>query len=905
MQRLPNQPPAVDLRFAVRLSEVPPEERPAEALDRDHRSATPARNGVPPDGIGPESDDGDKANMSGIRVLARVLCFLSEPDLADAVRASLRSSGFLIEVVSDGPSGFALLAGEDHGGFDVALIDSRLPDMADLALLSRLAQERPSLASIVLLDGTMIPLAGEALDSGAEHCISLDESGRFLDLLPALLCRTFQRQRLIAEHERAIAALTRSEARFRSLIETSSAGIVLIGRHGTIRFANSAFSEMLGCHVADIAGTSYFDLVDPEHLEDVRHRFATLAEDGEIFGCTEEWRYRRRDGDCVWGAVNVAWTPDDSSQDTPYIVVVQDITALRQAEAALTRERNFVDAVLDSEAALLLVLDREGCVIRWNRACSELTGYSFAEVRGKRVFDFLLTQEDSKTMRAWFDDPTGTSVPPQHESIILQKDGTVRIVDWSNSVLHTPAGQTNYVVASGIDITERKRAEAVIRHQANYDALTGLPNRSLFLDRLSQAISATKRSGTLLAVMFIDLDRFKSVNDTLGHRAGDQLLAEAARRLETCLRSSDTVARLGGDEFTVVVSNLSDPTDIETVARKILRELAIPYSLDGREEFITCSIGITIYPDDADSVEGLLRNADIAMYRAKDAGRNGFVLFQPEMNANAVKRRELERQLRQTLDESGFALHYQPIVASTTGRTVGVEALLRWPHPEYGMVPPDVFIPIAEETGLIIPLGEWVLRTACAQARRWDAQGLTGLGVSVNVSAMQCQQFDYPRLVKEVLSETGLSADRLTIEITESLMLNDERQANHRLHALREIGVHLSVDDFGTGYSSLSYLKRLPIDGLKIDRSFIMDITTDADDAVVVDAIIALAKSFGIHVVAEGVETAEQLHFLQSRECAFAQGYLFSRPVPPETLAAAIGASDPPGPRPKVRLAAQ
>ncbi len=853
---------------------------------------------------GAESAD-DAVFASEIRVLARVLCFLSDPDLADAVRARISDAGFPIEVVTDGPAGFALLAREGHESFDVALIDCRLADMEGLGLLSRLAQDWPTLPSIVLLTSAMAPLAGEALERGAEHCISLDESGRYLDLLPALLCRTLQRQRLIAEHERAIGALTRSEARFRSLIETSSAGILLIGRQGTIRFANAAFSEMLGFHIADITGTSYFDLVDPEDLEDVRNCFAALVDGGEVAGRTEEWRYRRQDGQCVWAAVNVAWTPDDSSQDTPCIVVVQDITAQRQAEAALTRERNFVDAVLDSEAALLLVLDREGCVIRWNRACSELTGYSFAEVRGKRVFDFLLTQEDSRTMRGWFDDPTGASVPAQHESIILQKDGTVRIVDWSNSVLHTPTGQTNYVVASGIDITERKRAEAVIRHQANYDALTGLPNRSLFLDRLSQAITATKRSGTLLAVMFIDLDRFKSVNDTLGHRAGDQLLAEAARRLETCLRSSDTVARLGGDEFTVVVSNLSDAADIETVARKILRELAIPYSLDGREEFITCSIGITLYPDDADSVEGLLRNADIAMYRAKDAGRNGFVLFQPEMNANAVKRRELERQLRQTLDESGFALHYQPIVESATGRMVGVEALLRWPHPDHGMVPPDVFIPIAEETGLIIPLGEWVLRTACAQACRWDAEGLSGLGVSVNVSAMQCQQFDYPRLVTEVLRETGLSADRLTIEITESLMLNDERQANHRLHALREIGVHLSVDDFGTGYSSLSYLKRLPIDGLKIDRSFIMDITTDADDAVVVDAIIALAKSFGIHVVAEGVETAEQLHFLRSRECAFAQGYLFSRPVPPEALAKAIGAGEVPSPKPKVSLAAQ
>ncbi|MCB9946304.1 MAG: EAL domain-containing protein [Rhodospirillaceae bacterium] len=815
---------------------------------------------------------------------ARVVFF--QPDAARAAKVSQRlaRNGVSVTVADDIDGGLACLRSE---GADLALVSLR-PD--GLGILDALARHCPGLPAVMVVAPDELDLAALSLKRGAEDYAVVGDDDCALDLLEAVIDRSVNRCRLARERERATDALTVSEQRFRSLMEMSGAGIVLIGQMGTIRFANAAFAEMLGYRVAEIAGTSYFSLIHPDEVEEFEGQYAKLRT-GEIPGYSAERRYRHRDGSGVWGTVNVGWLPNEATANSSAIAVVQDITALRRAEAALTKERNFIDAVLDSEAALLVVLDRRGCVVRWNRACSDLTGYAFEEVQGKPVFEFLFPETESGTVRRWFEDLDAASVPAQHEAIIVQKDRIVRIVAWSNSLLRNPAGEIEYLVASGIDITERKRAEAVIRHQANYDALTGLPNRTLFIDRLSQAIAASKRTGGLVAVLFIDLDRFKWVNDALGHRAGDQLLAEAARRLETSLRSSDTVARLGGDEFTVVIPNLAEPGDVETVARKILRDLSIPYTLDGREEVISCSIGITLYPNDADTVEGLLRNADIAMYRAKDAGRNGFVLFQPEMNAQAIRRKEMERQLRQTLEESGFVLHYQPIMSTATRRIVGVEALVRWPHPTYGMIPPDVFIPIAEETGLIVGLGEWVLRTACRQTRLWDDEGLPGLGVAVNVSAMQFQQSDYPQLVQKVLEDTDLAPDRLTIEITESLMLDDEHHANYRLEELRRIGVHLSVDDFGTGYSSLSYLKRLPIDGLKIDRSFIMDITTDADDAVVVDAIIALARSFAIRVVAEGVETEEQLSFLQSRNCAYAQGYLFSRPLPPEDLVALAGAA--------------
>ena len=401
----------------------------------------------------------------------------------------------------------------------------------------------------------------------------------------------------------------------------------------------------------------------------------------------------------------------------------------------------------------------------------------------------------------------------------------------------------------------------------------------LFLDRLKQSIVGVRRNNGLLALLFIDLDRFKVVNDTLAHVVGDRLLQEAANRLQASVREVDTVARLGGDDFTIILQDIAKAEDAAMVATKVIDSLGKPFLLDGHEAFIGASIGITIFPADGDSATILLRNADVAMYRAKDAGRNEYRFFTKAMEAQALNRMGLENDLRYALERNQLFVHYQPIVDFQSERVIYAEALLRWRHPTRGLVPPDEFIPLAEETGLIKSLGEWVLRTACAQAQAWQAMDLPVFGVSVNLSSGQLKPEFARDTVATVLEETGLSPDLLTFEITESLIVEDAEEAITYLHAIREMDVGLSIDDFGTGYSSLSYLKRLPVDSVKIDRSFVHDVTVDPEDASLAETIIALAHNLGLKVIAEGVETKEQLDFLKSRGCDLYQGYYFAKPM--------------------------
>jgi diguanylate cyclase (GGDEF)-like protein len=415
---------------------------------------------------------------------------------------------------------------------------------------------------------------------------------------------------------------------------------------------------------------------------------------------------------------------------------------------------------------------------------------------------------------------------------------------------------------------------------AHHDALTDLPNRVLLYDRIGRQMAQTRRNQRVMALLFIDLDRFKNVNDSLGHQAGDRLLQAVARRLIGCVRDADTVARLGGDEFVVVLSEINSPEDAANVAQKVLEALSQPFRIADQDLHITPSVGICTFPRDGEDVETLMRNADIAMYHAKEMGRNNYQFFTAEMNATAHQRLALENDLRRALERSEFILHYQPQLDLKTGEIVGFEALVRWRHPDRGMVPPSQFIPVAEDTGLISRLGEWVLQQACAQAAEWQKAGYAHLQVAVNLSAQQFRREDIAETVARALEHTGLPAARLELEITESVMIQQPEQAVVKFGQLNAMDVQLSIDDFGTGYSSLSYLKRFPIDKLKIDQSFVRDISTDPDDAAIVTAIIAMAHSLGLEVIAEGVETAEQLAFLKVLGCDKAQGYYFSRPVP-------------------------
>ena len=518
-------------------------------------------------------------------------------------------------------------------------------------------------------------------------------------------------------------------------------------------------------------------------------------------------------------------------------------------------------------------------IIYVNPAFVKMTGYPEQEVVGKG-YQFLLGEDRYQPvlqeLRAALREQRGCRVVLRS----YRKDGNLFWNELTLEPVQDEAGAVTHFIGILSDITEHTSYAARLTQLASYDSVTQLPNRLLLESLLKQAVARSRRSGHKIALLLLDLDHFKRINDTLGHSLGDALLQAVATRLTNCLRAGDTLGRLGGDEFVVLLEGWQWNEQVAKVARKIQGALAPGLKLEEQEVFVTASIGISLFPKDGDNSLTLLKNADIALYRAKARGRNEFCFYEAEMNARAIERLAMENDLRRSLDRGELELYYQPQLELLHQRTLGVEALLRWRRPKYGLVAPAEFVPLAEESGLIVPIGEWVLRTACVQAKTWQGQGLPPLRMAVNLSVAQFEQPDFTRLVARILSDTGLQPDCLELEITESLLMKDVNTAVAVLRTLKEMGVKLAIDDFGTGYSSLSYLKRLPIDRLKIDRSFVQDISIDPDDAAIALAVIVMAHSMNLRVVAEGVETDAQLSFLRLRDCDEMQGYYFSRPLP-------------------------
>jgi len=466
------------------------------------------------------------------------------------------------------------------------------------------------------------------------------------------------------------------------------------------------------------------------------------------------------------------------------------------------------------------------------------------------------------------------------ESQVYRKDGQIIWISENARAVTDEHGVVQHYEGTVEDITERKLYEKRIEQQANYDTLTGLANRSLLNDRLQQSIMTAALYGTRLAVIFVDLDRFKYINDSLGHHVGDQLLCEMSRRLSSCVREGDTVSRLGGDEFVLLLNGLGDVDAVASLMERLLDEITLPWITQSGQFDVTSSIGIALYPDDGGDAQTLLKHADSAMYRAKALGRNNFQFFTEELNAMMTERLELETGLRRALERNQFCLYYQPRVDIRTGAITGAEALLRWRVSDQEMMQPGKFIPVAEETGLIVPIGEWALREACQQNLAWQQAGLSPLVVAVNVSLRQFQRDDFLQTVSSVLQQTGLAAAALELEVTESSVMHNAERLIDMLSNIRALGVHISVDDFGTGYSSLSYLKRFPVDRLKIDRSFVQDILVDKDSEAIVRTIIALGHNLGLKLVAEGVENAEQVAYLLANGCDELQGFYYGRPMP-------------------------
>jgi diguanylate cyclase (GGDEF)-like protein/PAS domain S-box-containing protein len=551
---------------------------------------------------------------------------------------------------------------------------------------------------------------------------------------------------------------------------------------------------------------------------------------------------------------------------------------VRQRTTELNKTNQTLSTLIQAAPLAIFALDPEARLTMWNPTAARLFGWQELEVLGSVLP--LVPRDEVAPPPAWLAAALRHEPVSGEEAHVRRKDGTdIDVSVWTAALADASGAVTGTMVVMA-DITERKQAEARIDFLAYHDTLTHLPNRVLFEDRLGQALGLAQRHGQMLAVLFVALDRFKKFTDTLGHAAGDELLRAVAERLRAPLSASDTVARFEAEEFSLLLSSISGTEDAAAAARSIQQVLRPPFHGAGQELYVTASIGVGLYPYDGADAQSLLKNAGAALYRAKQQGGNQYQFYTADMNERALKRLAMENNLRRALDNEEFVVHYQSQVNGDTGQIVGVEALVRWQHPVLGLVPPVEFIPLAEETGLIEPIGAWVLRTALAQTIRWQRRGLLLARVAVNLSARQFQQPDLAGMVAELLAETGLRPECLELELTESSIMHDPANAIATLRELKAMGVRVAVDDFGAGYSSLAYLKHLPIDVLKIDRSFINEMTTDANDAAIVMAIITLAHSLKLKVIAEGVETEEHARFLRLLRCDEMQGYLFSKPLP-------------------------
>jgi len=679
----------------------------------------------------------------------------------------------------------------------------------------------------------------------------------------------------ITERKQAEEELRLSEERFRRLVETTHV-VPWTSNPQEQRFT------YVGPQVEQITGHPaeqwyqrgfWRDKLHPEDRERVIETCHRELERGR--GHEIEYRFLAADGRYVWlrEISSVIHWPDGGRTLQGFLM---DITEAKRAEGEL----NLAAKVFGSSGEGIVITDAQHHVLTVNPAFTAITGYGEAEVVGRTLDELSARARNAERERELWDVVERTGYW-QGELWDHRKDGERFPIWLTVSVVRDSEGKPVNYIQIFSDITERKEREERVRHLAHHDALTDLPNRVLLNDRITQAIALAQRTGAHVAVMFLDLDRFKTVNDSLGHSIGDKLLQVVASRLRGCVRGSDTVSRLGGDEFVILVPDLETPASAGTMAGKVLEAVALPCSIDGHELALTPSIGISIYPGDGDDVDALLRNADAAMYHAKESGRNNFQFFTPDMNVRAVQRLSLERSLRRALERDELRLHYQPQFDIHTGRLVGMEALIRWQHPQDGLVYPAKFIPFAEESGLILPIGEWVLHAACRQSRAWQDAGLRGVPVSVNISALQFRQVNFVDTVQRALGDSGLDARWLELEVTESVIMHDAEPVTASLERLKAMGLELAIDDFGTGYSSLSYLKRFPIDRLKIDRSFVRDVTVDKDDAAIIAAIIALTRNLDLRTIAEGVETEEQLAFLRAQGCDQVQGFLLGRPAPP------------------------
>ncbi|MBS0387785.1 MAG: EAL domain-containing protein [Proteobacteria bacterium] len=648
----------------------------------------------------------------------------------------------------------------------------------------------------------------------------------------------------------------------------------------TMEYVSAGFQALTGRAPADLVGNrviSYNELIHPDDRGRVAETGATGK--GEGARISIEYRLCHIDGSVRWVSERAVRVFDRPTSSWKWEGFIEDITDRKRAEQELKEANERYQSIFENALEGIFQVTPEGRLLVANPAMARMFGYNSAAELLAELRDIphqlYVEPERRADYRRQIEAEGSVS---NFEFQAFRKNGEVIWVSENAHVRRSSVDGSVCYEGTLEDITDRRVYQAQIERQANYDALTGLANRTLLNGRLHQAISRAADHAGEIAVVFIDLDQFKFINDTYGHALGDGLLQSMADRLRSCVRDSDTVARQGGDEFVLLLQGYRPP-DLAGVVQRLHAAIALPWRSGRREFHVTSSIGVAVYPSDGDSADVLLRNADAAMYKAKENGRNAVQFFTAELNHALVERLDIEHRLRGALSRHQFLLHYQPRIDMDTGRVAGAEALLRWRVPQRGLVSPARFISVAEDTGLIVPIGRWVLQTACAQARAWQEAGLPPIVVSVNVSPRQFREGNIVETISEALRVSGLDAHYLQIELTEGLAMHGAEKYVEMLGRIKALGVQIAVDDFGTGYSSLSYLKRFPVDQLKVDRSFVIDLATDPDDAVIVQAIIALGHKLNLRVVAEGVETAEQLDFLRQAGCDEMQGYLFGKPM--------------------------
>jgi diguanylate cyclase (GGDEF)-like protein/PAS domain S-box-containing protein len=750
--------------------------------------------------------------------------------------------------------------------WDLTLSNTHLNKITPQEALELLKTQKHDIPCILVSDHIGEEKVVSLLKAGANDFINFNNLSR---LTPAIE-RELKEAKVRREAEATKQALHHSENRYRQLVDDSPIPILLI-QHKRIVYLNESARQTLSLDkLADLIERPVSSLLTPDSTEQLYTRFKTLENQvGQPF----ETSFRRADDKIIQVEVLASSVEHEGEPATQ--LVFTDITLRKESEAKLQQAVQIIEHTMEG----VVITDGEGLITSVNPAFCEITGYSEMEI----IQQHLETLKSDRHQQEFFDEVWTTVCQTgfwRGEVWNQRCNGEVYPAWMTISCVRDEQGNMLHYVAVFSDITSIKQSQSQLEHLAHHDSLTNLPNRLLFEDRLQHAISQSKRQGRQLAVLFLDLDRFKNINDTLGHAMGDELLKEVAKRLLDILRDDDTAARLGGDEFTVLVENLEDPSQAAVVAAKIQESFKTPYQIAGRELHVTTSIGISIYPEDGQSVADLTKNADAAMYQAKEQGRNNYRYYTSELTRTAFERLLLETELRSALKKDQLLLYYQPQISLKNGQMTGAEAVLRWHHPRLGIIPPARFIPLAEESGLIHEIGHWVLKEACEQTRYLYKQGLFQGRMAVNLSVRQIMQTDLILRFEQIIADSECPPDMLQLEVTEGIFMGQMKQSVPVLDVFKKLGVSIAIDDFGTGYSSLSYLKQLPIDKLKIDRSFIRDLPNDSDAIAITQAIIALGKNLGLHIVAEGVETLAQQALLQKMGCEEGQGYLYSPPVP-------------------------